>query len=273
MHAFALTACTQRVRAQHRAASAVTSPQRTSLAQRSACAAARRVCRMPRAVATPARPQAASPGRSVSPLDVALFVPNVICYARAALLLGVCASAAVPVRAAALYVVCFALDGVDGFAARSLHQSSSFGAFLDVAVDNAGRALMWALSGAPAAAVAFFPALEGLALAATHARAGAAWKSVGFAAAPASVAWLMQRGFRTPQGAVLVAGLHFLPLALFLHHSGAAAAVQHTPAWRALLALLVLGRALALCAEVWVLAAHTGMMLRADAAERSVTTS
>jgi CDP-diacylglycerol--inositol 3-phosphatidyltransferase len=206
--------------------------------------------------------------------DVALFVPNLLTYARAALLLGVpVAAPSHPLTAAALYAAAAALDAADGAAARALGQASGYGAFLDVAVDNVARALMWALAsgaGAPLA-VAALPALEGLTFAATHAGAGAAWKADAFASAPPTglVAWLSRDAFRTPQGVCLMAGLHFAPLALFLRPVAAAGGWAAAPAWRATLAALLTARAAAALVELWLLRRHLRAMLHRDAAARN----
>lgn len=223
------------------------------------------------------RGSACLPCAVLRPRDVALWVPNLVTYARAALLLGVPAldAAQRPLAAAALYTAAAALDAVDGAAARALGQGSRFGAFADVAVDNAGRALLWALAaangGAPAALAAAAPALEGLTFAATQAATSAEWKSAAFAAAPPSglVAFLARNAFRTPQGVALMAGLHFAPLAMYLRPAAEAGGWASSSAWRMLVAGLLAARLAAAALELWLLRRHAGTLLQADAADRA----
>ena len=216
-------------------------------------------------------------GAAVTPRDVAVFVPNLITYARAALLLGVPAldAASRPLAAAALYAASAALDGLDGAAARALGQATRFGAFADVAADNAGRALLWALAaangGAPAALAALAPALEGLTFAASQAATSPEWKAQAFAAVQPSsfVAFLSRNAFRTPQGCALMAGLHFAPLALYLRPAAAAGGWAGAVWWRAALAALVAARLAAAALELWLLRRHAAALLHADAADRA----
>ena len=77
-------------------------------------------------------------------MHVLLYVPNVVGYVR----LGLLAAAFLRFRGdpwlfIGVYVVFAFLDMVDGFAARVLGQTSVFGAWLDVFVDNIGRTLLW----------------------------------------------------------------------------------------------------------------------------------
>jgi len=178
-----------------------------------------------------------------------------------------------PLIAGALYAASALLDAVDGAAARALGQSSAFGAFMDVAVDNGGRALLWCLAvangGAAPSLAALTLLLEGLCLAATHAQhgAGAAWKSEAFGPGrcpPPLLAWLASDGLRAPQGQLLLTSLHVLPLLLFLGPAAAARGVG-PGSWRALLLLPAALRAAAAALELWVLVEHLGRLLALDA--------
>jgi len=88
----------------------------------------------------------ASPS-SVCERDVFLFVPNVIGYAR--VVLGVAAFVAAGRGWAdafvGLYVGSFALDAVDGWAARLLGQASRFGGVLDMVTDRTATAALMLL--------------------------------------------------------------------------------------------------------------------------------
>lgn len=238
----------------------------------------RRQQRLPAAHKQQGRRPTAShpPSQPRTPRSVARALPNLITYARAALLLGLPLLAQQhPLAASALYAASAALDAADGAAARALGLTSAFGAFIDVAVDNGGRALLWSLAvangGAPASLAAFVPLLEGLCLAATHAEhgAGAAWKKDAFGprrTVPPLLAWLAADGLRAPQGKLLLASLHVLPLLVFLGPEAALRGWTEAPPWRALLAATAALRAAAAALELWVLREHLGRLLALDAA-------
>ncbi len=84
----------------------------------------------------------------VSSTQVFLYVPNLIGYARVALLLASLFFAlGQPLVFLALYTASFLLDAADGHAARLLGQTSRFGAVLDMATDRvATNALVLTLS-------------------------------------------------------------------------------------------------------------------------------
>jgi phosphatidylglycerophosphate synthase len=73
----------------------------------------------------------------------------------------------------ALLLASFCLDALDGHLARSLNQATAFGAFLDVLIDNASRAVVWvsAIDGPAGIAV---PLLEMTVFTCTHAVSGVA---------------------------------------------------------------------------------------------------
>ncbi|GLI70572.1 hypothetical protein VaNZ11_015493 [Volvox africanus] len=102
-------------------------------------------------------------------LTVLLYIPNLICYGRLALLAAATLLASArPGHAVMLLLISFSLDGIDGAVARRLCQTSAFGSFLDVAVDLASRGLVWswAVPGGFGAAVLL---LEAITFTCTHA--------------------------------------------------------------------------------------------------------
>mmetsp|Transcript_146460 Transcript_146460/g.469884 ORF Transcript_146460/g.469884 Transcript_146460/m.469884 type:complete len:217 (-) Transcript_146460:93-743(-) len=199
---------------------------------------------------------------------VLLLWPNIVCYARVSLTLLAFALAASerasPWVVAGLYTLSMALDGLDGYLARALGQATEFGAALDVLVDNFSRAMMWSLAVA-APWGTFPPFLEMLVFACTHAEGSVAWKTGCFAKAPASIAAVMRNGFKTPLGALTIAGLHFLPLWLWLSPR---LSRGHFVASPVLGATLVIGRLLAVSAELWVVFRHLGAVLERDVVAR-----
>jgi hypothetical protein len=81
-------------------------------------------------------------------VPIYLFVPNIIGYIRllclviAAFIPGIANGTASPFNLQAFLVLVFlwgVLDIADGAVARALNQTSRFGAFLDVMIDNCGR--------------------------------------------------------------------------------------------------------------------------------------
>eukprot|EP00933_Yihiella_yeosuensis_P013568 TRINITY_DN12508_c0_g1_i1.p1 TRINITY_DN12508_c0_g1~~TRINITY_DN12508_c0_g1_i1.p1 ORF type:complete len:156 (-),score=12.68 TRINITY_DN12508_c0_g1_i1:150-617(-) len=154
-----------------------------------------------------------------------------------------------------------ALDGLDGFLARCLAQESEFGASLDVLVDNFSRGVMWVVAcGVPGCLVMF---LEMTVFACTHAEGGKAWKVGCFSNAPPHIASIMRNGFRSPLGVLAIAGLHFLPLWLWLHKMLPSSHLL-TSTW--LGALLLIGRCTAGVVELWVVCRHFNSILIRDAA-------
>ncbi|KAG2494852.1 hypothetical protein HYH03_007092 [Edaphochlamys debaryana] len=166
-----------------------------------------------------------------------------------------------PRTALLLFLANFVLDGVDGALARRLGQTSSFGAFLDVAVDVASRGLLWVMAlGAPGLAPVL---LEALTFVATHAASGPAWKDrAAFAGAPRWAQAVMANGFKTPAGVLAIGGLMLCPL-----WTWARGALPHTPWAHPLLGLvLVPGRLLAAGVELWLLGSHVSRLLGDDVA-------
>lgn len=76
-------------------------------------------------------------GGARSARDVLLFVPNLIGYTRVALsAVAMVYGLNTPTVFLALYWVAFLFDAADGYAARTLGQSSQFGAVLDMVTDR-----------------------------------------------------------------------------------------------------------------------------------------
>ncbi|CAE8632991.1 unnamed protein product, partial [Polarella glacialis] len=191
-----------------------------------------------------------------------------VCYARASIVFcGLCfasfqphAADARPFLVIAVYTLAMALDGVDGCLARRLGQESEFGAALDVLVDNFSRGGMWVAACGCAGTLPLV--LEMLVLVCTHTEGGGAWKTGCFVDAPKLVAAVMSNGFRSPLGALTVAGLHFLPLWLW---SVSRLPTGHPLASWWLGAAMVTGRSLGFVVEVWIVSRHAGHVLDRDA--------
>lgn len=147
-------------------------------------------------------------------------------------------------------------------------QVSSFGAFLDVCIDNGVRQVMWSMA-VPGPIGCLFPALEWLVLAATHSQGGAAWREGCFKDAPWWVTNVVKNGFKSPAGVLCIGGLHFLPLWLWLQRhvdaSSESRSISAVPSLSLFLGMFfVLGRAYCFLVELWTLQRHLGSLLKED---------
>ncbi|XP_047449762.1 uncharacterized protein si:ch1073-145m9.1 isoform X2 [Mugil cephalus] len=144
--------------------------------------------------------------------------------------------------------------GVDGWLARRLGQTSRFGAWLDVVVDNLGRGMLWSMLFQWGWLVS---ALEWCVFVCNHNTRGEHWKN-SFTSSPRLIQAIMANGFRTPLGMWVVSGLHCLPVWLYAHRWGLLSSCLNLPLWIQAVGLLLLsaGRLLALSAEMWCIWTH-----------------
>ncbi|XP_056139633.1 uncharacterized protein si:ch1073-145m9.1 [Lampris incognitus] len=170
------------------------------------------------------------------------------------LVLTAWAAARRPAAFVPLYLASVALDGVDGWVARRLGQTSRFGAWLDVVVDNLSRGMLWSLLGEWGWLVS---ATEWCVFVCNHSTRGASWKS-DFTSSPRWVQAVMANGFRTPLGAWVIGGIHCLPLWLYGIRWDLLSHPLNLPPWLQALGTLVLavGRLLGLSVEMWCIWAH-----------------
>uniref|UniRef100_A0A0G4GH42 CDP-alcohol phosphatidyltransferase C-terminal domain-containing protein n=1 Tax=Chromera velia CCMP2878 TaxID=1169474 RepID=A0A0G4GH42_9ALVE len=103
----------------------------------------------------------------------------------------------------------FALDWLDGAAARALNECSEFGSILDITVDNMARHMLW-MRVEPKVLGPLFILVEWLTFAATSSERDG-WKQKSFASSPAFLRAIMANHFRSPLGLVAISGLMFLP--------------------------------------------------------------
>lgn len=181
--------------------------------------------------------------------EVLAYWPNIIGYIRIALILFSWLAFRTPPVFVPLYSTFIVLDGLDGWVARKLGQTSEFGAWLDVVIDNLGRGMLWSLLFEWGWLVS---AVEWCVFVCNHNTRGGQWKS-SFTHSPRWIQVLMANGFRTPQGALLIGGLHGLPLGLYVWQWGI-----YTHPFVPTLAIIILsvGRLLALSAEIWCIWTH-----------------
>eukprot|EP00043_Microstomoeca_roanoka_P015973 m.160950 g.160950 ORF g.160950 m.160950 type:complete len:225 (-) comp16368_c0_seq5:1656-2330(-) len=201
---------------------------------------------------------AISPATSQPRWSVLLFVPNLLGYARLLLLIAAFfVFWRSPVIFILLYSVQAILDGIDGYVARKLGQTSSFGAWFDVVVDNAGRTLLWCYTSPSLGPL--IACVEWVTFSCTH-TSGPAWKTQ-FDNAPAWVAAVMANGFRTPTGIFVIAGIHVLPIVLYGKINHVDEMLFPTSFAYVAYLLLLTGRLYGLLVECWVIARHVRALL------------
>ncbi|XP_071374597.1 CDP-diacylglycerol--serine O-phosphatidyltransferase [Centroberyx affinis] len=187
-------------------------------------------------------------------LQVLLYWPNIIGYIRIGLVFAAWLAYNRPAAFIPLYSISIALDGVDGWLARRLGQSSRFGAWLDVVVDNLSRGMLWSLLFEWGWLVS---AVEWCVFVCNHNARGSQWKD-SFTASPRFVQAIMANGFHTPLGTWVISGLHCLPLWLYGYRWGWLSHGLCLPPWIQALGTLLLaaGRLLGLSVEIWCIWAH-----------------
>ncbi|XP_029373228.1 uncharacterized protein LOC115052904 isoform X2 [Echeneis naucrates] len=186
--------------------------------------------------------------------DVFLYWPNIVGFFRVALVLAAWSTFRTPAVFVPLYAASVALDGVDGWLARKLDQTSRFGAWMDVVVDNLGRGMLWSQLYEWGWLVS---ALEWCVFVCNHGNRGSKWKN-SFTNSPPIIQAIMANGFRTLLGLWVVSGLHCLPLWLYGLRWGLLSGWLCLPLWVQTggTALLAGGRLLALTAEMWCIWTH-----------------
>ncbi|KAM4628393.1 CDP-diacylglycerol--glycerol-3-phosphate 3-phosphatidyltransferase [Polymixia lowei] len=194
--------------------------------------------------------------------EVLLYWPNIIGYIRIGLVLTAYAAFKRPTTFIPLYTISIALDGVDGWLARRLGQTSRFGAWLDVVVDNLSRGMLWSLLFEWGWLV---PAVEWCVFVCNHNARGAEWKS-SFTTSPCLVRAIMANGFRTPLGTWVIGGIHCLPLWLYGYRWGL---LSHP--WIQILGTLVLvvGRLLGFLVEIWCIWTHVKYLTEDETEEKT----
>ncbi|XP_048581971.1 uncharacterized protein LOC5511306 isoform X2 [Nematostella vectensis] len=184
--------------------------------------------------------------------NVFLFYPNIVGYFRLAFLVLAWVNIdCCPLTFLLYYGISAILDGVDGYVARSFNQTSAFGAWLDVLIDNVGRTMLWCYVSKSGWLVS---CLEWLVFVCTHSL-GPSWKNTSRTPQPLWVQAVMANGFKTAIGTYAITGLHVLPLWLYVK-------VQLTvPKVRVCLQtcislILMGGRFLCMCVELWFVYDH-----------------
>ncbi|XP_064482802.1 uncharacterized protein LOC135395634 [Ornithodoros turicata] len=144
-------------------------------------------------------------------LSVYLYVANVVCYIRIAIVAYAWFLAKDDVCFASLFFISIVLDGVDGWAARRFKQVSAFGAWLDVIIDLWARAMLWGVVWPEFSG--FVVSMEWAGFLCNYSEAGKDWKNP--RDHPLFIRMLLKNGFKNFWGGIMVTGTHFLPLGMF----------------------------------------------------------
>ncbi|XP_031429492.1 CDP-diacylglycerol--glycerol-3-phosphate 3-phosphatidyltransferase [Clupea harengus] len=187
-------------------------------------------------------------------LKICFYVPNIIGYIRIVLILAAWCAFNSPALFFPAYLTSVILDGIDGWVARRLEQTSRFGAWLDVIVDNMGRSMVWNMLFQWGWLIS---TLEWCVFVCNHSAFGVHWKS-NFKKSPYWVKAVMAKGFKTPLGVFTIAGLHVLPVWLYGYQHGVLTNTFYIPEWFQGLGLMLLaaGRLLCMSVEMWCIWIH-----------------
>jgi len=210
----------------------------------------------------------ASAHRNQEFVRILLFIPNIIGYLRLTLLfVSYFYFWSHPSVFAILYTASVSLDFFDGILARKFNQCSSFGAWLDVVVDNLSRGMLWANLFQWGWLV---PSLEWMTFVANHSAGRAKWRDVDKpevapSPPPLFVQMVMANGFKTPTGTLTILGLHVLPMWIYGMQTNYLEAYMSYAISLIICLILVAGRLLCLACELWCVQTHIKSLLLDDA--------
>ncbi|XP_038053739.1 uncharacterized protein LOC119726211 [Patiria miniata] len=202
----------------------------------------------------------------MSNLNIYFYVPNIIGYVRLLLLLLAWFCLRYPPWFITFYLSSFFLDFVDGAVARRLHQTSAFGAWLDVAIDNLGRGMLWCWLFRWGY---FVSALEWCTFVCTH-TAGWQWKS-NYGQAPWLIKNVMADNFRSPIGMYAILSLNLLPLWFYFCHYGFYGSSIFLPMTVQYIGVAIFsaGRAVCSVVEGYCIWAHIQQMVSSEVSQKS----
>lgn len=222
------------------------------------------------------------------PIPVALYVPNLLGYARIVLAFaGLHCAPTRPWTAIYLWIVSGFADLFDGFLARALRQTSRLGVFLDIAADNILRTVTWlavAVAGAspptsPADSTTllvlpnsqcccFLICLEWTTMVSTQVHA--AQNSQHWKEARSKDPWIIQSyfadNFRNPLGFLGIYGLFASSLFAYgYHHS---VVYDSIPFYDVFMYLAFVGRLLSAAIELWFCASYFAFLVEQDSPQK-----
>ena len=191
----------------------------------------------------------------VNQQNVLLFVPNIIGYCRFFIIVVAYTQWETPNVFISLFTISGGLDFIDGAIARRLGQTSAFGAWFDVVIDNISRSMVW---GRLMPSLGFaISSLEWLTFVCTH-QIGKEWKTP-VPYQPWFIAKVMLNNFNTPLGLWVIISVWFLPAWLY-----AMKYYHMVYNWLNLLVTIVFisGRLMAFAAECWFIFQHISILMK-----------
>lgn len=190
--------------------------------------------------------------------------------------IGLYLSSSRPVAAIFTWLMSASLDLLDGIVARALNQTSSLGVLLDILADNILRSSVWiaaslSMNGPICATVAcFFTSVEWTTMLATQLSANVHWKEERHED-PWLVRTCFHNNFRNPVGALVMYGLFSAGMWTY----GEQYQVFHDsiPLFEIWRYLSYIGRALALCIELWLCQQYVSTMIDKDTKKKQQDTT
>jgi CDP-diacylglycerol--inositol 3-phosphatidyltransferase len=203
-------------------------------------------------------------------IPVALYVPNLLGYARIMLALaGLHASIQHPWTAFSLWILSASLDLIDGILARALKQTSKFGVLLDIGADNFLRSCVWVAAAVsnPAYLIpsTIILCLEWCTMLATqlHAEAHRShWKNAR-QKDPIFIQAFFANNFRNPLGLLGIYGL--FGGNILAYASSHTDLSEKLPCFGFFKYLAFAGRGIAMGIELWMCSDYLSLVLRQDA--------
>ncbi|CAG7729492.1 unnamed protein product [Allacma fusca] len=204
-------------------------------------------------------------------LHILLYVPNIIGYIRILLILLGSLYLEYPATFLCFYCISASLDFIDGWAARTLNQQSSFGAWLDVIIDNLSRTLLWTHVFRWGWMVS---SVEWITFVCNH-QVGAKWREKCYKSeavklnvtVPAFVEKVMANGFKTPLGFLVISGSHVLPIWIYGIESSFLENYLPFAFCVGVGLVLGIGRLICLSVELWCIQKHIRELLWEDQIE------
>ena len=210
-------------------------------------------------------------------VPVALYVPNVMGYARILLaFIGLYLSLSRPVPAICTWLVSASLDLLDGIVARALNQTSSLGILLDICADNILRSSVWMAASrtmnSPTCTTmaCLFTSVEWMTMLATQLSANVHWKEERHED-PWLVRTCFHNNFRNPLGMLVMYGL--FSAGMWTYGEQYQVFHDNIPLFEMWRYLSYIGRALALCIELWLCQQYVSTMISQDTKQKQQDTT
>lgn len=187
-------------------------------------------------------------------MKILLNVPNLMGYCRLILAIFAWCKWDNPTLFLSLFIASSILDFFDGMVARYLNQTSVFGAWLDVTLDNLTRGMIWGRLYPDWGFIVI--SVEWLTFVCTH-QLGGNWKTP-TKQHPKLVSLVMANNFNTPLGLWAISSVWFLPVWLYCLRFSL---ISSTMVSLLGSVVLVLGRCVAFLVESWFILQHIKKLL------------